>query len=104
MIPARITARNIRITVILDTAAVMAALQRFEHSNERTPIVVTVAGRTLKADFPPRAVRRALATIREHGADDTVVLVQGKLGQGDSIEEAGLVAQAKVKKPEAAAA
>jgi hypothetical protein len=58
-------------------------------------MTVDVAGRSLKTDFAPRAVRKVLSAVEEHGAEGVVVLIQGNLAAGDNLIEAGLVAQMK---------
>ena len=50
----------------------------------------------LSAELNAKSVRRALATIGEHGPDGVSVIVQGKL-VGDTITEAGIFAQPKAK-------
>jgi hypothetical protein len=58
----------------------------------------------VSAELNAKSVRRALATIAEHGPDAVSVIVQGKL-VGDAIAEAGIMAQPKgpsKEKPEAA--
>lgn len=59
----------------------------------------TADGRTVSADVAAKAVRKAQAVIAEHGTDGVAALLQGKLGRGDVLLEAGRVAQAKVPKP-----
>ena len=61
-------------------------------------LAVEVAGRTLAADIAAKALRKAKATIAEHGADQVALILQGKL-DGNAIMEAGLVAQPKTPKP-----
>ena len=39
--------------------------------------------------------------IAEHGTDGVAALLQGKLGQGDVLLEAGLVCQVKIQRPAA---
>ena len=44
---------------------------------------------------PPESLRKAIALIRETGAEGCVALLQGKLGPGDAVQECGIVAQVK---------
>jgi hypothetical protein len=37
----------------------------------------------------------SVATIAEHGAEAVAVVLQGKLGDGDVVEEAGITVQVK---------
>ena len=104
-IPAvQLGARSIKIVVVLDAAQVAEALRPFSAAEARIPVVIAVDGRQLRFDLAPKAIRKCLATIAEHGADHVAVLVQGKLLPGDVVGEAGLVAQPKkvAPKPEAA--
>jgi ribosomal protein S3 len=57
----------------------------------------------VSADINAKSVRKAAATIGEHGPDGVAVIIQGKL-VGDTIAEAGIVAQPKVRPQTAAAA
>lgn len=96
---ATVTARNIKITLVLNTAEAATALQPFATTDKRIPMTVMVEGRRLKADFAPKAVRKVLGAIQEHGLDGIAILIQGKLGSGDHVLEAGLMAQPKQQKP-----
>ncbi len=69
----------------------------------RSELTVSVNGRKFRADVATKSVRRVLASIAEHGPNGVVVLIQGTLGAGDEITEAGLVAQAKAPAKAAAA-
>ena len=64
-------------------------------------VEIQLPDRRVTADVATKSVRRALATTSEHGADGVSVIVQGKL-VGDTIADAGLMAQPKVR-PQAAA-
>ena len=55
------------------------------------------------ADLAAKSVRRAIAMVREHGADNVAAIVQGRLS-GGQIAEAGLSVQPKGPKPEKAEA
>jgi hypothetical protein len=83
----------------LEPAAVATALQPFAHDDSRTRIQIEVEGRKLCADFAPKAVRKTLAAIREHGAEGVAVLIQGRLMADNTVADAGLVAQPKAPKP-----
>jgi hypothetical protein len=62
-------------------------------------MIITVENHTLRADFAPKAVRRALTAVAEHGIDGVTILVLGKLDPRMEMLEAGLVAQPKAPKP-----
>jgi len=66
----------------------------------RFRLAVAAGGGTYTCDLNAKGVRRAIAAVREHGAENVVAIVQGKL-VGNAIEEAGLSAQPKA--PKAAA-
>ena len=57
---------------------------------------------TFAADIATKALRKAIATIRDNGPDNCVSFIQGKLA-GTKVTEAGLVAQVKAPKPAQAA-
>jgi hypothetical protein len=94
-LPAALSARSIKITVVLDPVAVLAAITHLQKIDARIPFTVDVDGRKLTCDFAPKAVRRCFVMIKEHGAEGVAVLIQGKLGKGDVVLEAGLTAQPK---------
>jgi hypothetical protein len=86
----RLNARALKVTAML-SADELAAL-RDPGSNARTVLEIAVGGRTVTADIATKSVRKAKATINEHGAANVISFIQGKL-VGDAIVEAGLVAQ-----------
>jgi hypothetical protein len=92
-----VTSRAIKIVLVLDAAQVRAAIRPVQDVAARIPFSINVDGRRLTADFAPKAVRKCFAMIEEHGAEGCAVLIQGKLMPGDTIAEAGLVAQPKRK-------
>ena len=93
----KLTARAIKVGLVLDPAELAAAP---EPPGGRVVLQIRVAdsGRIVTADVASKAVRKARATILEHSADQVALLVQGKLGSGNEVIEAGLVAQVKVPK------
>jgi hypothetical protein len=94
-----LNARAMKVTVVLDPAEVAEIIAR--DGQPRVAIAIRLPDRRVTADLNAKSVRRALATITEHGPDGVSVVVQGKL-VGDIITEAGIMAQPKVK-PAAAA-
>jgi predicted O-methyltransferase YrrM len=56
---------------------------------------VQVAGRAITADLNAKSVRKAIATIRESGADNVACILQGKLEANDVLAEAGLAVKVK---------
>jgi hypothetical protein len=85
-----LTAKSLKCTLVLD-AGEIGALP--EPTTSRVVLRIDVAGRTVTADVAAKAVRKARAAVSQHGGDDVVVLIQGKLGAHDAIDEAGLVVQ-----------
>ena len=65
----------------------------------RQRMVIAAGGRTLTAELNPKSLRKVIATIREHGASAVAVVLQGSLGPGDVLEQAGISAQLKATKP-----
>jgi hypothetical protein len=95
-----LTTRALKCSVLLDPAEIegLALVEGIP----RVQLNIRVAdGRTVTADVAAKAVRKAQATIAEHGTDGVAALLQGKLGMGDVLLEAGLVAQVKVRHPAA---
>ena len=90
-----LNSRALKVTAVLDPAEV-AALP--DPTTARTTLRIQVAGRVVSADVAAKALRKAKATIAQHGPSEVAVIVQGKL-VGESVLEAGLVAQVKVPKP-----
>ena len=52
----------------------------------------------MKGQLTSKGLRKALAMIAEHGLDKVAVIVQGKLGEGDVVLEAGIIAQPRLPK------
>jgi hypothetical protein len=95
-----LNARALKCTVVLDPAEVAQIVA--PDGKPRVVIAIRLPDRRLSVDLAAKSVRRALVTIREHGPDGVSVIVQGKL-VGDTIADAGLMAQPKVR-PQTAAA
>jgi hypothetical protein len=53
----------------------------------------------LTAEVGAKSLRRAQAAVRDDGADNIALVLQGRLITGDTIVEAGLAAQPKTAKP-----
>ncbi len=99
-----VTARAVKVTVVLDPAQLAEALAPFEQASGRVPLQITVEGRTLRCDFAAKAVRKTLGMIRAHGPSGVAVIVVGKLMANNEIAEAGLVAQPRLPPADAASA
>ena len=96
-----LNARAIKCTVVLDPAEV-AQIVAID-GKPRTVIAIRLPDRRVSADLNAKSVRKAVATISEHGPDGVAVIIQGKL-VGDLITEAGIVAQPKARHQTAAEA
>jgi hypothetical protein len=94
---AHLTARSLKVTIVLDPAEV--ALLAVPDGQPRCVLRTAVAGRIVTADIAARSLRKAQATIHEHGPAGVAVILQGKLVVGDQLAEAALAAQAKAPKP-----
>jgi hypothetical protein len=81
--------------MVLNAAQLLAV--EAPNGTPRIELKVNVPDRTLFASITAKALRKAQATINEHGADNIVLILQGHLIGGDIISEAGLVAQVKTK-------
>jgi hypothetical protein len=89
----RLTAKALKVAVVLDPTALAAFEVPLGTAHFRSPSTPP-AGM-----FNAKSLRRAIATIREHGIDQVAAIVQGKLAAGDVLEEAGLAAQLKGPRP-----
>jgi hypothetical protein len=88
-----LNARAMKVTVGLDPAEV--AQLGAPDGKPRVLIDIRLPDRRVSVDLNAKSVRRALAVISEHGPDG-VTVIQGKLA-GDTVAEAGIMAQPKVR-------
>jgi hypothetical protein len=91
----RLNAKALKVTMVLNPAEVAAVPAP---ATSRVKLSIDVDGRCVTADIASKSLRKAQATIAEHGADNVAAILQGKL-QGNTVVEAGLVAQPKKEKP-----
>jgi hypothetical protein len=89
-----LSAKSIKVVVVLDSAEV-AALP--EPKRDRVTLRVRAGSQNVTADIAGKSLRKARATIKEHGPDGVAVIVQGRLEPGGVIAEAGIVVQVKQK-------
>jgi|SRR5581483_4156722 len=94
-----LTAKSLKVTLVLNPAEVLTLSA--PDGKPRCIVRIDVAGRTLTADLNAKSVRKAIATIRESGAENVACILQGKLEARDVLAEAGLSAVLKVKPAEA---
>jgi hypothetical protein len=90
-----LTAKRLKITLVLDAAELKAIAAPVGTS--RLDLKVNLPDRSLVASIAAKALRKAQSTIAEHGADNVALVLQGHL-VGNTIAEAGLVAQIKLPK------
>jgi hypothetical protein len=91
--PPVLNGRAIKLSVLLNPAEIITLV-----APERQPRIrlqIKAGGRNISADIATKSLRKAISTLHENGADSCVILIQGKLGLGDVVEECGLVAQVK---------
>ena len=94
-----LNSRALKCTVVLDPAEV--ALLVAPEGKPRVVIDIRLPDRRVRVDVAAKSVRKVLSVIAEHGPDGVAVIVQGKL-VADTLTEAGIVAQPKVR-PQVAA-
>src|SRR5262250_588100 len=90
---AALTARSLKVSIVLSPAEMLG--QPVPEGKPRIILRIQVPGRTVTADVGCRSLRKAQSTIREHGAEACVVVLQGKLEPDNSLAEAGLAVQLK---------
>ena len=90
----KLAARALKCTAVLDAAGLVDP-----GNKSRVVLAILVEGKVYSADVAAKSVRKCRATIAEHGAAHVVCLIQGKF-DGNTITEAGIVAQVKLPRPE----
>jgi hypothetical protein len=89
-----LSVKRLKVTAMLD-ATELAALA--VPTTSRLDLRIALPDRALSADIAAKSLRKAQSAIAEHGADNIALILQGHL-IGDTIAEAGLVAQIKTPK------
>jgi hypothetical protein len=92
----RLTAKAFKVTLVVD-GTVLADYTVPERDRPR--VTIAAGGRTVTAELNPKSLKKAIATIREHGAEAVAVVLQGNLGPGDVLDQAGISAQLKGPRP-----
>lgn len=90
-----VNAKRLKVTVVVDPAELAAVSA--PDGKPRVKLRIQLPDRRLVADIAAKSIRKAQATISEHGADGVAVILQGVLLGDDSISEAGLSAQPKAR-------
>lgn len=96
-----LTVHKLKVTTLVRPDEILAV--PVPNGQPRVILKVQLPDRVLSADIAAKSLRKVQTTVRELGADNVVIVLQGSLGAGDAIAEAGLSAQPKVKKEPAAA-
>ena len=105
--PLRLTTsgRRMKATMLLDPTPFAAMQHVVDSTPPWTVLTVELAGRTIQANIATRSLRRAVAAIRDHGADGLALTLQGDdLTGSGALEEAHLAVQPKAKPAEQPAA
>ena len=98
--PATVTARGpLKVVAVIDPAELLDV--PVPEGQPRILLAIRLPNGTVNADIAAKSVRRAIAAVREHGADGVAAIVQGRL-IGSAITEAGLAVQPKAPKVEKA--
>lgn len=89
---APLSAKSLKATLVLapDQVAALPPPQA-----KTVPVVIAVGGRQIRASFNAKSLRKSIATIVTHGADNVVAVVQGRLEAGDVLAEAGMAVTVK---------
>jgi hypothetical protein len=90
-----------KLVVVLDAASV-AALRCPEGGPVHVRLSIQCPSRVMHCEVAATAVRKAQATIREHGIDRIAAQVEGRPGAHDSVVEVDLIVQPKIPKAEPA--
>jgi hypothetical protein len=91
--PLRLSSRSLKVTFVVDGAALVDHV--VPDGCSRVKILVNIENRKVTGELNPKSLRKAIATVREHGAERVAVVLQGALGPGDVLQEAGISAQVK---------
>jgi hypothetical protein len=90
-----LSAKSIKATLVLNPTEVLSLSA--PDGKPRCIVHITAAGRTIVADLNSKSVRKAIAAIKENGAEGCAVILQGKLAADNTLAEAGLTVQVKTK-------
>jgi hypothetical protein len=96
--PGTLTATRLKVTTTLNGEELLAVPA--PEGKPRITLRIRLPDRTLTAEIAAKSLRRAQAAIREDGADNIALVLQGHLII-DAIVEAGLAAQPRTTKPAA---
>jgi hypothetical protein len=94
--PGTISAKHLKVTTMLDATDLLAITA--PEGKPRVSLRIRLPDRTFTVEVAAKSLRRAQAATRERGADNIALVLQGALGPGATIAEAGLSAQPKAAK------
>jgi hypothetical protein len=94
--PGTLTAGRLKVTLTLNATELLAITA--PEGKPRIPLRIRLPDRTIAAEIAAKSLRKAQTAIRETGADNIALVVQGHLVAGDRVAEAGLAAQPKAHK------
>lgn len=100
-----LTAKSAKLTLVLDPAEVAA--WSVPEGQKHFKFKVRYFDAHIEVQLSTKGVRKTVAIVKELGVDGVAVIIQGKLKIGQttiSVEEAGILAQPRSKKPEMSAA
>jgi hypothetical protein len=96
-LPGTLTAAWLKVTTILNADDLLAITA--PEGRPRVTLHIRLPDRSVTAEIAAKSLRKAQTAIREAGADNLALVLQGHLVAGDVIAEAGLSAQPKAAKP-----
>ena len=91
-----LTAERLRIALTLNAAELNAI--KAPKDKPRITLQIRLPNRTLIAEIAAKSLHKAQTAIREAGADNIALVLQGRFIAGDRVAEAGLSAQPKAPK------
>jgi hypothetical protein len=95
--PGTLTAARLKVTTVLNATELLAITA--PDGEPRITLRIRLPDRTVTAGIAAKSLRKAQTAIRDVGADNIALVLQGRLVTGDVIAEAGLSAQPKAAKP-----
>jgi hypothetical protein len=94
--PGTLTAGRLKVTLTLSAAELLAITA--PEGKLRIPLRIRLPDRTITAEIASKSLRKAQTAIRETGADNIALVLQGLFVAGDRVAEAGLSALPKAHK------
>ena len=95
-----LAAKALKVTAVVDPS-VFAGIEVVP-GQPAVRFVLEAGGRKVTGQLRPKALKKVVAAISVHEAGGVACIVQGKLGAGDVLEDAGIIAQPRARKAESA--